>query len=399
MKHVKKSVLLWYAPHEMYALVIDVATYPEFLPWCERAEVLARDEQGLTARRHLAFSGIRQTFTTRNIHVPDAWCTSSWSTARSRCSTASGGSCRCVRGGRARRRAACKIEFELRYGFGNASLEAVSARCSTASPTPSSTPSSSAPSRSTAALRRRRDAARRGRLQPARRRGVSRCARRAAGTAHGARCAARQRPAASATRQLDARRAARSASGAARALGRVLRDGDRVEIYRPLHVDPKEARRLRARQPAQAQAAALSRDYLQSVAITPGRACVSSARCLSSRISRSPLSLVRAMRMPLSSVRTGPARAAAVVGLRGGDAVFLGLVLGRLRRPRPSCASLRARGSPPCAAAPPSAAPRPRAEAPPRRCAGRRRPRVDAAPRSAGARMSFSGVRAAAAGR
>ncbi len=28
---------------------------------------------------------------------------------------------------------------------------------------------------------------------------------------------------------------------------RVLRPGDRVEIYRPLQVDPKEARRLRAR--------------------------------------------------------------------------------------------------------------------------------------------------------
>jgi putative ubiquitin-RnfH superfamily antitoxin RatB of RatAB toxin-antitoxin module len=28
--------------------------------------------------------------------------------------------------------------------------------------------------------------------------------------------------------------------------GRVLRAGDRVEIYRPLQVDPKEARRLRA---------------------------------------------------------------------------------------------------------------------------------------------------------
>jgi putative ubiquitin-RnfH superfamily antitoxin RatB of RatAB toxin-antitoxin module len=27
----------------------------------------------------------------------------------------------------------------------------------------------------------------------------------------------------------------------------VLRDGDRVEIYRPLRIDPKEARRMRAR--------------------------------------------------------------------------------------------------------------------------------------------------------
>lgn len=31
---------------------------------------------------------------------------------------------------------------------------------------------------------------------------------------------------------------------------RVLRDGDRVEIYRPLIVNPKEARRRRAQKPA-----------------------------------------------------------------------------------------------------------------------------------------------------
>jgi putative ubiquitin-RnfH superfamily antitoxin RatB of RatAB toxin-antitoxin module len=31
------------------------------------------------------------------------------------------------------------------------------------------------------------------------------------------------------------------------ALDAVLRDGDRVEIYRPLTIDPKEARRKRAR--------------------------------------------------------------------------------------------------------------------------------------------------------
>lgn len=35
--------------------------------------------------------------------------------------------------------------------------------------------------------------------------------------------------------------------GKLRALDAVLRDQDRVEIYRPLQVDPKEARRLRYR--------------------------------------------------------------------------------------------------------------------------------------------------------
>ncbi len=71
MKHVQKSVLLWYSPRQMFDLVTAVPDYPKFLPWCERAEVLEQDEQGMTARLHLAYAGIRQTFTTRNRHVAD----------------------------------------------------------------------------------------------------------------------------------------------------------------------------------------------------------------------------------------------------------------------------------------------------------------------------------------
>ena len=70
MKTVKKSVLLWYSPEEMYALVTDVAAYPQFLPWCDHATIVAEDTQGMTAEIGIAFGGIRQTFTTRNLHVP-----------------------------------------------------------------------------------------------------------------------------------------------------------------------------------------------------------------------------------------------------------------------------------------------------------------------------------------
>ena len=66
MKHVKKSVLLWYSAAEMYRLVTDVPSYPQFLPWCERAEVLAHDEHGMTAKLWLAYAGVLQAFTTRN---------------------------------------------------------------------------------------------------------------------------------------------------------------------------------------------------------------------------------------------------------------------------------------------------------------------------------------------
>jgi len=70
MKTVHKSVLIWYSPEEMYALVTRVAEYPEFLPWCDHARVVAADETGMTAEIGLSFGGIRQKFTTRNAHIP-----------------------------------------------------------------------------------------------------------------------------------------------------------------------------------------------------------------------------------------------------------------------------------------------------------------------------------------
>ena len=126
MKHVKKSVLLWYAAHEIYELVVDVESYPAFLPWCERVEILQRDENGLAARLHLAYTGIRHAFTTRNVQVKDEsvhiglvdgpfslldglWRFVPLSLPSSPAGTAGG---------------ACKIEFELRYAFANGVLEA-----------------------------------------------------------------------------------------------------------------------------------------------------------------------------------------------------------------------------------------------------------------------------------
>ncbi len=70
MKTVHKSVLIWYSAQEMYALVTDVAKYPEFLPWCDRSRVIEQDASGMTAEVGLSLGGLRQSFTTRNTHVP-----------------------------------------------------------------------------------------------------------------------------------------------------------------------------------------------------------------------------------------------------------------------------------------------------------------------------------------
>lgn len=68
MKHVNKSVLIWYTPEEMFALVTDVARYPEFLPWCDHAKVLEQTSSGVVAEVGISMAGVRQTFVTRNTH-------------------------------------------------------------------------------------------------------------------------------------------------------------------------------------------------------------------------------------------------------------------------------------------------------------------------------------------
>jgi ribosome-associated toxin RatA of RatAB toxin-antitoxin module len=124
MKHVKKSVLLWYSPQEMADLVMAVQDYPQFLPWCERAEMLAQHDDGVTARLHLAYAGVRHSFTTRNVHDahrqvgvslvdgPFSVLDGTW---RFSPLTLPGGD----------EGSACKIEFDLRYAFSSRALELV----------------------------------------------------------------------------------------------------------------------------------------------------------------------------------------------------------------------------------------------------------------------------------
>ncbi|CAN5382562.1 type II toxin-antitoxin system RatA family toxin [soil metagenome] len=71
MKTVHKSVLIWYSAAEMFALVTDVASYPQFLPWCDQASVQDAHAHGMTAKVGIAIAGFSQSFTTRNLHEQD----------------------------------------------------------------------------------------------------------------------------------------------------------------------------------------------------------------------------------------------------------------------------------------------------------------------------------------
>jgi ribosome-associated toxin RatA of RatAB toxin-antitoxin module len=72
VKTVNKSVLIWYSARQMFDLVTDVARYPQFLPWCDHASaqptVGSEQNAQVMAEVGIGFSGVRQSFTTRNTH-------------------------------------------------------------------------------------------------------------------------------------------------------------------------------------------------------------------------------------------------------------------------------------------------------------------------------------------
>ena len=121
MKTVNKTVLIWYSPEEMFALVTDVARYPQFLPWCDHAKVLSEDAQGMTAEVGIAFGGIKKAFVTRNTHEPGR---------RVRMQLVEGpfsqldGDWQFLPVGDGTQRA-CKVQLELRYGFDSRALAAL----------------------------------------------------------------------------------------------------------------------------------------------------------------------------------------------------------------------------------------------------------------------------------
>ena len=121
MKTVNKSVAIWYSPEEMFALVTDVARYPQFLPWCNQARVLSQDEHGMTAEVGIALGGIKKAFVTRNTHEagrrvqmelvegPFSQLDGDWQFHP-------------VGDGSER---ACRVELTLRYGFDSRALAAL----------------------------------------------------------------------------------------------------------------------------------------------------------------------------------------------------------------------------------------------------------------------------------
>lgn len=117
---INRAVTAPYSAADMYALVDDIAAYPEFLPWCSGAEV-QRDGAAVRARLHIGYRGFRTAFATRNTHTPHS---------RIEMQLAEGplaalrGAWQFVPLDEGR----CRVEFALHYEFSNRLMAAALAR-------------------------------------------------------------------------------------------------------------------------------------------------------------------------------------------------------------------------------------------------------------------------------
>ena len=70
MREVKRSALVSYTAEQMFALVEDIESYPQFLPWVAAAQLVERSAQEVVGRLEMHRAGLREVVTTRNVLTP-----------------------------------------------------------------------------------------------------------------------------------------------------------------------------------------------------------------------------------------------------------------------------------------------------------------------------------------
>jgi len=70
VRKVSRSALVPYSASQMYALVADIAAYPDFLPWCTGATLHSTGSDIIEASLELQRGGISKSFRTRNSLQP-----------------------------------------------------------------------------------------------------------------------------------------------------------------------------------------------------------------------------------------------------------------------------------------------------------------------------------------
>ncbi len=66
MPSISRSALVPFSVVQMYAIVDDIESYGEFLPWCSGTDVISRDEDEVRASICISKAGFNKSFATCN---------------------------------------------------------------------------------------------------------------------------------------------------------------------------------------------------------------------------------------------------------------------------------------------------------------------------------------------
>ena len=67
---IDRSALVMHTAQQMYDLVNDIESYPQFMQGCQKARLISRSENEVVGELTLGAAGLKYSFTTRNTLVP-----------------------------------------------------------------------------------------------------------------------------------------------------------------------------------------------------------------------------------------------------------------------------------------------------------------------------------------
>ncbi len=70
MTRIDRSALVMHSAQQMYDLINDIESYPQFMHGCQKATVISRTEDEVVGELSLGVAGLNHSFTTRNVLVP-----------------------------------------------------------------------------------------------------------------------------------------------------------------------------------------------------------------------------------------------------------------------------------------------------------------------------------------
>jgi len=65
MHKIHKEKLLPNSPTQVFDLILDVESYPEFVPWCESTTIISKTDQEIIAKMKVNYKGFTESYTSR----------------------------------------------------------------------------------------------------------------------------------------------------------------------------------------------------------------------------------------------------------------------------------------------------------------------------------------------